>query len=70
MKELFHIVKKFNIDFSESRKLENSVYDIALKHDKNGVAMLSPAASSLDQFSSYAARGKEFKDLVHGLSLN
>ena len=62
--------KKFNINFSESKILENSVYDIARKHDKNSVAMLSPAASSLDQFSSYAARGKEFKERVNSLSLN
>lgn len=62
--------KKFNINFSVSKKLENSVWDIASKHDKNSVAMLSPAASSLDQFSSYAVRGKEFKYLVSELSLN
>lgn len=60
--------KKFNIKFSESKNLENSVADIASKHDKNSVAMLSPAASSLDQFSSYAQRGKEFKKLVNNLS--
>jgi UDP-N-acetylmuramoylalanine--D-glutamate ligase len=32
--------------------------------------MLSPAAASLDQFSSYAQRGKEFKKFVSSLSLN
>lgn len=62
--------KKFNIKFCESKTLEKSVADIASKHDKNSVAMLSPAASSLDQFTSYAQRGKEFKNLASNLSLN
>lgn len=62
--------KKFSIKFSESKILQESILDIAVKHDKNSVAILSPAASSLDQFSSYAARGKEFKNLSSGLSLN
>ena len=62
--------KKFNIKFCESKKLEKSVFDITSKHDENSVAILSPAASSLDQFSSYAARGKEFKNLASNLSLN
>ncbi len=35
---------------------------------KNDVAILSPAASSLDQFKSYAHRGKLFKELVYSLS--
>ena len=61
--------KKFFIKFSESKNLEKSVYDIASKHDKNSVAMLSPAASSLDQFPSYSVRGKEFKNTVFNLSI-
>ncbi len=60
--------KKFDIKFCESKKLQKSVYDIASKHDKNSVAILSPAASSLDQFPSYAVRGKEFKNFVNSLS--
>lgn len=62
--------KENKILFTNSKLLKKSVYDISEKHDKNSVALLSPAASSLDQFSSYKVRGKEFKQFVLGLSLN
>ena len=41
---------------------------IDLVLEENSVAMLSPAAASLDQFKSYAHRGDEFKNLVDSLS--
>jgi len=50
--------------------LEKAVEEISKKHDKNAVSILSPAAASLDQFSSYKQRGKEFKKFVSSLSLN
>ncbi len=62
--------KKYNISYIESKFIKESVSDIHLKHSLNSVAILSPAASSLDQFSSYAVRGKEFKEFVSQLSLN
>jgi UDP-N-acetylmuramoylalanine--D-glutamate ligase len=46
------------------------VSEIDKKHDKKALAILSPAAASLDQFSSYKQRGKEFKHFVFNLSLN
>jgi UDP-N-acetylmuramoylalanine--D-glutamate ligase len=55
-------------------KVENCLYlNIAVSKidtnlDENSVAMLSPAAASLDQFKSYAHRGDEFKKLVDNLS--
>lgn len=48
--------------------LEKAVSEISLKHDENSVAMLSPAASSLDQFNSYKERGNQFKNLINRLS--
>ena len=47
--------------------LDNAVSEIdkALKADE--VALLSPAAASLDQFISYAQRGDRFKNLVKAL---
>ena len=45
-----------------------AVSKIDLVLEENSVAMLSPAAASLDQFKSYAHRGDEFKNLVYGLS--
>ena len=55
-------------------KVENCLYlNIAVSKidsnlDENSVAMLSPAAASLDQFKSYAHRGDEFKKFVSSLS--
>ena len=37
---------------------------IQKEHTTDTLALLSPAASSLDQFSSYAARGDLFKELA------
>lgn len=65
---LIKLCEKFSINFSKCEILENAVHEIDRKHDNKGVAMLSPAAASLDQFSSYAQRGKEFKKLVNNLS--
>lgn len=62
------LCNKYNIKYTQSKVLEKSVSDIASKHHTNAVAMLSPAASSLDQFTSYAQRGKEFKKFVFDLS--
>ena len=58
------------LKFLKCKVLEKAVSEIASKHDVDSVAMLSPAAASLDQFSSYAQRGKEFKKFVSSLSLN
>ena len=44
--------------------LDIAVEQIAKAHTRNTVAMLSPAAASLDQFTSYAQRGNLFKELV------
>ncbi|TLE16587.1 UDP-N-acetylmuramoyl-L-alanine--D-glutamate ligase [Helicobacter apodemus] len=44
--------------------LENAVNAIKQNHNLQSVAMLSPAAASLDQFSSYKQRGERFKAYV------
>ncbi|MDE5603434.1 MAG: UDP-N-acetylmuramoyl-L-alanine--D-glutamate ligase, partial [Helicobacter sp.] len=41
--------------------LDNAVNAIKQVHNLQSVAMLSPAAASLDQFSSYKQRGERFK---------
>jgi len=48
--------------------LEVAVERIHQRHDKKGTALLSPAAASLDQFSSYKERGEKFKEFVGKLS--
>ena len=67
---LISLAKDNNISYVKSKTLAQSVKDISLNHDKKSIAILSPAASSLDQFKSYVHRGKEFKNLLHNLSLN
>lgn len=61
---------KYNIKVENCTYLHVAVSKIDLVLEKNSVAMLSPAAASLDQFKSYAHRGDEFKNLVRNLSCN
>ncbi len=62
------LAKAYNIDVTSSSSIEQAVEDIAKSHDQKSVALLSPAASSLDQFPSYAVRGERFKDAVGKLA--
>ena len=57
-----------NIPCHMCETLETAVSKIDPKHDKSSVAMLSPAAASLDQFNSYAQRGESFLEFVKNLS--
>jgi UDP-N-acetylmuramoylalanine--D-glutamate ligase len=59
---------KFNIKVEKCDFLSIAVDKINKKLDENNIAILSPAAASLDQFKSYAHRGNEFKKLVSTLS--
>ena len=47
--------------------LEKAVIMIDKSYHDNAIALLSPAAASLDQFDSYAQRGEEFIQLVKSL---
>lgn len=60
--------KDYNIKVENCLYLSVAVVNIDKNLDENSVAMLSPAAASLDQFKSYAHRGDEFKKLVYDLS--
>lgn len=68
--KILEICNELNIKSFRCVTLKKAVYEITQKHDINTVAILSPAAASLDQFSSYKQRGKEFKEEVCSLSLN
>jgi len=52
------------------QQLDNAVSLIDQKLQPRETALLSPAASSLDQFSSYAKRGTLFMEMVQGISKN
>lgn len=69
-KRLNALCEEYSLNFTSCEVLENAVKEINSKHHKNGVAMLSPAAASLDQYSSYKERGEKFKLFVSDLSLN
>jgi UDP-N-acetylmuramoylalanine--D-glutamate ligase len=60
--------KEYNISVESCTYLNIAVSKMDLVLKENSVAMLSPAAASLDQFKSYAHRGDEFKNLVLSLS--
>lgn len=69
-RRVYNYCLEYNLKANDCKVLECAVEKISTNHDKNTIAMLSPAAASLDQFRSYKARGKKFKDLVSRLSLN
>ncbi len=50
-----------------SKTLDNAVIMIDKKYHNDAIALLSPAAASLDQFSSYAKRGEDFLQFIKGL---
>lgn len=59
---------EYKINIESCTYLNIAVGKIDLLLNEDSVAILSPAAASLDQFKSYAHRGNEFKNLVHSLS--
>ncbi len=66
--KLIALAKKFKIPYVECFVLDNALEKINKVHTKNSIALLSPAAASLDQFSSYKERGNKFKDYIKALS--
>ncbi|OCL87784.1 UDP-N-acetylmuramoylalanine--D-glutamate ligase [Aliarcobacter thereius] len=60
--------KSYNIEVLECRTLDIAVSRIDENLQKDDIAILSPAAASLDQYSSYLQRGEEFKKFVFNLS--
>lgn len=64
--DLYSLANKYKIKSIKCNVLQEAVNKINenFLDNKNGVAMLSPAAASLDQFSSYKERGEKFKEFV------
>lgn len=58
------LAQKFGIEFTSCGTLIEAVKQISNELQKSEVALLSPAAASLDQFRSYAHRGEAFKEAV------
>ncbi|CAI6145766.1 MAG: UDP-N-acetylmuramoylalanine--D-glutamate ligase [uncultured Sulfurimonas sp.] len=62
--KLSKLSEEYNLDFVKCKNLVSAMQEISLNLKKDEVALLSPAASSLDEFSSYAERGDLFKNTV------
>jgi len=65
--KLINLSTKYKIDSSSYPTLDEAIESIDKYHNNNSVAILAPAASSLDQFTSYAQRGEIFKTKVKSL---
>ncbi len=68
MQRVFSLGYKAGMECRLCENLKSAVSEIDINHDKNSIAILSPAAASLDQFDSYAQRGDEFIKFVKDLS--
>ncbi len=66
--KLLDLAKKYNIKAKLCKNLADSISKIDENLKQNETALLSPAASSLDEFNSYAQRGDEFKAAVQTIS--
>ncbi|NPA28185.1 MAG: UDP-N-acetylmuramoyl-L-alanine--D-glutamate ligase [Epsilonproteobacteria bacterium] len=59
--------EKNSIECYKANILEEALKKIDKLHTQDTIALLSPAASSLDQFKSYAHRGDSFKNFIKNL---
>lgn len=60
--------KRNHIPYFNCGTLKNAIKKIDRLHTTTSVAMLSPAAASLDQFRSYTERGEKFRENIQKLS--
>jgi len=65
--KLITLADNYHVEFLKCKNLNEAIKSIDKNLQTNEVALLSPAASSLDEFSSYAQRGNEFKERVNNL---
>ncbi len=66
--KLTTLAQKYNINYHKCKNLADAVYEIDKNLKNNEIALLSPAAASLDEFTSYAQRGDQFKEAVRSIS--
>ncbi len=60
--------KKNSLKAIKCKTLKDAIANIDKKHSIDSIALLSPAASSLDEYNSYKQRGDIFKNLIQTLS--
>ncbi|EQB40116.1 UDP-N-acetylmuramoyl-L-alanyl-D-glutamate synthetase [Sulfurimonas hongkongensis] len=68
--KLSNLAQKYQIEFTTCKNLSSAITKIDKRLKKDETALLSPAASSLDEFSSYMQRGNEFKNAVRKLKFS
>ncbi len=61
---LVELANAFNINVTPCKTLSIACEKIKAENDKQRTVLLSPAAASLDQFSSYGERGDKFKEFA------
>jgi len=66
--KLYSLAKEYGVVAHLCKNLLDAMGIIDKNLQENAVALLSPAASSLDEYSSYAQRGDEFKEKVRSIS--
>ena len=66
--KIIDLAKSKNIESFSMKTLNNAVKEIDTKLHSKALGILSPAAASLDQFTSYKHRGEEFKKEIDRLS--
>ena len=66
--KLSNLATKYKLDFERCDNLKDAINKIDKNLLQNEVALLSPAAASLDEYTSYAQRGEEFKEAVFNIS--
>lgn len=65
--KLCTLAQEYGITFELCKNLSDAIVQIDKNLKADEVALLSPAAASLDEFKSYADRGEQFKAAVKGL---
>ncbi|MBD3790125.1 MAG: UDP-N-acetylmuramoyl-L-alanine--D-glutamate ligase [Campylobacterales bacterium] len=65
--KLLDLAKTFGIEAVNTQTIDKAVEAIDKVHTHESIALLSPAAASLDQFTSYKHRGETFMELVKTL---
>ena len=65
--KLANLATQYGLTCKRCSVLQNAVEAIGAVLTNDDVALLSPAAASLDQFTSYAQRGDMFKNFVQAL---
>ena len=63
--KIITLANRYNIPTLEFEHLKDLLPEVSRNLKQEEIALLSPAAASLDQFSSYAERGELFKTFVN-----